>query len=365
MMWIPEYLRKNVTETNNDQTLYIDLPKNEQISFLQIELSATGIGARTTTLFIDEIDTIEVLADGSKVIGSLEPELWLYQHFLTHDGIFAPAVCTNIPGVRDTIEFNLNFGRYDFDEEYLLDTSLYNNVQLRIKYTLDVALYTTQTFRSNIVMWRPLTKLSPKGFIRNRVINKETLAAAAQVIYHDLPMTYPLRYLATRFEDLDQNIATDCTAIKLNIDEGRLILRDQNINEILDEDKRRFPVKSYYKLLHAISDATMVRGFVDNPYPRAIVSSGVLPMVWKIYWAIGEQVGLNLYDMAGAVLGGSYAMDLYVSGSNPHKCMTLYDGRNEPLDVSKFSQGKIEYTMAAYVTILHTYVQEIVQGVLS
>lgn len=364
LVWIPEYLKKNVTETNNDQTLYIDLPKNEQISFLQIELSATGIGARELVHLIDEIDTIEVLADGSKVIASLEPELWMYQHFINNNGIYAPAVCTNIPGVRDTIEFDLMFGRHRFDEEYLLDTSNYKNVQLRIKYTLDTALFTTGTFRENIIMWRPLEKLSSVGFIRNRVIKKETSNSAVETLYHDLPMTYPLRYLAARFEDIDANINSDCTAVKLNIDEGRLILRDQNINELMDEDKRRYPDISFYKLLHAFSNETMVRGFTNNPYPRAIVSSAVLPIVFKIYWAIGEQVGLNLYDMAGAVQGGSYAVDIYVSGPNPHKCLTLFDGRKEPLDVGKYTQGKIEFTMAAVETILHTYVQEIVTGAL-
>lgn len=361
-LWIPEYLKKNEIESSDDKTLYINLPKNEQISFLQIELSATGIGARTTTLLIDEIDVIEVMAEGSKVVESLEPELWMYQHFINNNGIYAPQVCTNIPGVRDTIEFDLMFGRGRFDPEYMLDTSLYNNVQLRIKYTLDTSLYTSGSFRSNIVMWRPLEKLAPIGFIRNRVVTKETSNTAVEVLTHDLPFVYPLRYVAVRAEDIDQNIQSNISSIKVNIDEGRLILRDQNINEIMDEDKRRYPDKSFYKLLHAFSDSTMVRGFTNNPFPRAIVSSAVLPIVFKIYWAIGEQVGLNLYDMAGAVQGGSYAVDVYVSGPNPHKCLTLFDGREEPLDVSKYSQGKIEYTMAAYETILHTFVQEIVTG---
>jgi hypothetical protein len=365
-MWIPEYLRKNVTETNNDQTLYIDLPKNEQISFLQVELSAQGAAvARTTTTFIDQIDSIEVLADGSKVIFSLEPEIALYAHFIGHNGIYAPCSFNNAPNARDTLEFKILFGRYPFDPDYMLDTSLYNNVQLRIKYTLDIVTnFTTATFRENIIMWRPLEKMAPIGFIRHRVIKKETSNAAVEVLYHDLPMTYPLRYLAARFEDLDQNLSTDCTAIKINIDEGRLLLRDQNINEIRDEDKQRYPEISYYKILGALSNETMIRGYTDYPYPRAIVSSGVRALMFKLYWAIGEQVGLNIYEENGVAVGDSHAIDVYVSGPNPHKCLTLFDGREESLDVTKYSEGKIEYTMAAFSTIIHTYVQEIVRGVL-
>lgn len=364
--WIPEYLTKNKTETNNAQTLYIDLPKNEQISFLSVEVSAQGSATpRTTTTLIDDIDKYEVLADGSKVLYSLEPELAAYIDFLTNGGVYPPMGFNYTPLARETHEFIIPFGRWMFDEEYLLDTSLYKSVQLQIPYNIDNARWTSGTLRHNILMWRPLNKLAPRGLIRSRTVRKETSGAAVETIYHDLPMTYPLRYLACRIEDLDQNLSTDVTAIKLNIDEGRLILADLNINEWRDMDKKRWPETNGYKVMAALSNETMVKGHTDYPYPRAIVSSGVRALIFKLYSAIGEQVGLNVYEQDGTVVTDSHAIDLHVRGPNPHKCLTLLDGRAQPFDVSKYTEGKVEYTMAAYTTVLHTFVQEVVAGKLS
>jgi len=367
MRWVPEYLKKNVTESNDDQTLYIDLPKNEQVSFLQLEVSAQFAATEpTTTTLIDTIDKYEVVADGSKVLYSLEPELAYYIDFVTHDGVLPPMGFSSGPSYRDTHQFIIPFGRHEFDEEYMLDTSLYDSVQLRIPYNIsDTDLWTTGTFRTNILMYRPLQRMTPKGIIRSRTVTKETTSAAAQTITHDLPMTYPLRYVACRVEDMDQNISTVMTGVKLNIDEGRLILFDLNDNEWLDADKRRYPQKNYYKVMAARADTTMYSSYVDYPVPRAIVSSGTMALMYKLYWAIGERCGLNTYTHDGAAAGGSYAIDCYFSSANPHSCVTLIDGRDEPFDASKYSQGKVEYTQGAYAVVFHTFVQEQVLGKLA
>jgi len=364
--WIPEYLTKNKTETSDDQTLYIDLPKNERISFLQIEVSAQGTSTpRTTTTLIDEIAKYEVLADGAKILYSLEPEIAYYVDFLTHGGIYPSMGFNYTPLARETHEFIIPFGRLPFDEKYLLDTSLYNSVQIQIPYTLDTSLFTSGTFRHNVVMWRPLEKLTPTGMIRSRVVKKETSGAAVETLYHDLPMSYPLRWVGCRFEDLDQNIATGCTAIKMNIDEGRLILADLNINEWRDLDKMRFPEKNHYWVTPALADSTYVKGHTDYPYPRSYLSSAVRGFMIKLYAAAGEQFAMNIYEHDGTVASGGHAFSFAVSGANPHKCLTLVDGREQPFDVTKYSEGKIEYTLAAYTTILHTFVQEVVTGKLA
>lgn len=365
-IWIPEYLTKNKTETSDSQTLYIDLPKNEQISFLALEVSAQGSATpRTTTTLIDEITNYEVIADGSKVLYSLEPELAYYLDFVTHGGVYPDMGFNYTPNARETHEFIIPFGRFPFDEEYLLDTALYNSVQLRIAYTLNTDRFATATFRHNVVMYRPLEKLRPTGFIRSRTIKKQTSAQAVETIEHDLPMSYPLRYLACRFEDLDQNIATDCTAIKVNIDEGRLILADLNINEWRDHDKMRWPRLNHYWVTFALTDSTYVKAHVDYPFPMSYLSSAVRAFMIKLYAAMGEQVAMNIYEQDGTTASGGHAFSVAVGGPNPHKCLTLIDGRKQSFDVTRYSQGKVEYTLAAYTTVLHTFCQEVVAGKLS
>lgn len=365
-IWIPEYLTKNKTEASSDQTLYVDLPAREQISFLQVELSvqnaATNMLLRT---IFDAIDKIEIIADGVKTIYNLEPEIASYIHFLTMNGQYPNHGFNYAPSQRQTLELIIPFGRHLFDEEYMLDTGLYDSVQLRIPYTLNATYDTLATFKHNIVMWRPLEKLSPVGFIRSRSVQKETSNTAVETISHKLPMAYPWRYLGVRAEDYDENITSGISAVKLNVDEGRLVPFDLNINELRNFDKIRYPRTGYYWITAAIANENMFKAHVDYPYPESIVSSGVRPDMFKLYWAIGEQLGLNIYYHDGTEDETVQAISVKVGGANPHKCLTLWDGRKEPFPAANYSQAKIEYDLAAKETILHTFVQEIVLGSLS
>lgn len=363
-IWIPEYLSENKTESSNDQTLYIDLPKKEQISFLKLDLSVQNVaGQQLLRTIMDVIEKIEVIADGVKTLYNLEPEIASYLQFVTQNGIFPKHNFNYTSLARQTLELIIPFGRFLYDEQYLLDTGLYDSVQLRIPYTLNATYDTLATFRHTVVMYRPLERLSPVGMIRNRTVQKEVFAGSAiETIHHKLPMALPWRFLGVRVEDVDKNIATNVTRVKLNINEGRLIPYDLRINELLDMDRVRFPEISGYKIMGSLANEDMCRGHVDYPYPRAIVSSGVQPLIFRLYWAIGEQVGLkiNLHD--GTEWTSPMAIDLHVSGSNPHKCMTLFDGREDPFPAKEHTQAKVEYTMSANAATLHTFIQEVVTG---
>lgn len=363
MRWIPEYLVKNVSYSNDAQTLYIDLPKNEQISHLHVEVSATNDATLlTTTTLIDAIDSYQVMLEGSGVLYNLSPEMAYYVDFITRGGIYPPMGFNYAPSARTTHEFVIPFGRHLFDEEYYLDTGPYQSVQLRIPYDISHARWSSGSFRVNVVMFRPMRKLSGTGVIRSRLIRSETPSAAVATLMHDLPMTYPLRYVALRLEDLDKNISAGLTSAKVNIDEGRLVLADLNVNEWLDLDQHRWPAISGYKILAALSNETMVKTNTDYPYARAIVSSATRALIFKLYWAIGEQTGLNVYEAAGTAVSDYHSIDLHVSGSNPHKCLTIIDGRDEPFPAPSYSQGKIEYTIASQTHTFHTFVQEVVAG---
>jgi len=363
MIWIPEYLKKNVTESLSAQTLYIDLPKNDQISFLQLEISAQGAAApRELTTLIDKISKYEVLADGSKTIYNCEPEIAYWVDYMTNGGILPDMGFNYTPNARETHQFIIPFGRFKFDPDYMLDTSLYDSVQLRIPYDIDDATFTDATFRTNIIMWRPLEKLSPVGFIRTRNIIKEYASAAIQVKEHDLPMSFPLRYVGARFEDQNGWVTQNCSAIKLHIDEGRVILLDQNINEIRDFEKMRFPPKNHYIITGAFTNGTTVAAHIDMPWPKSFVNTGVRALHIKTAAALGETVALNVYEADGDAVADTHAISVMVMPPLPHKCITLYDGRKSPFPVGDYSQGVIEYTLGATEQYVHTFIQEVVTG---
>lgn len=366
MRWVPEYLRKNVTETVDDQTLYIDLPKNEQIGWLQLELSMQGVATpRTTTTLIDKLGPYEVLADGVKVIYNLEAEIAYYIDFVTNGGVYPAHSFNYTPNARELHEFIIPFGRFRGDEEYLLDTSLYNSVQLRVPYSTDGTHFTSGTFRSNVVMWRPLERIpNARGLIRSRTIRKETSSAAGTVT-HDLPTTYPLRLLGVRVEDDDVNLSTNMTAAKVNMDAGRQVLLDLNVNEIRDWNKMLFPERNYYQIVPAATDATAFKAHTDYPYVRSLFSSGVRALIFKLSAAAGVQTTLNVYEADGTTASGGHAVTIQVGGPHPHQCALLVDGRDQPFDVTRYSEGEVEYTASSNTIIFHTFVQEIVLGKLA
>jgi len=362
-VWIPQYLKKNITETNDAQTLYIDLPKNDQISFIQLEVSAQGAAAvRELTTLIAKIDKYEVLADGSKTIYNCEPDIAYWIDYMTNGGILPDMGFNYTPNARETHQFIIPFGRFKFDPDYMLDTSLYDSVQLRIPYDISDAVFTDGTFRTNVVIWRPLEKLSPVGFIRTRNIIKEYASAAIQIKEHDLPMSYPLRYVGARFEDQNGNVVSNCTAIKLHIDEGRVILLDQNINEIRDFEKMRFPPKNHYIITGAFTDGTTVYSGIDQAWPKAFASAGVRALMIKTAAAVGETISLNVYEEDGVAVADSHAISVMVMPPLPHKCITLYDGRESPFNAPNYSEGVIEYTLGATEQYVHTFIQEVITG---
>ncbi|GAI12184.1 unnamed protein product [marine sediment metagenome] len=153
--------------------------------------------------------------------------------------------------------------------------------------------------------------------------------------------------------------------IKFNVDEGRLIPFDLRINELRDFDKIRYPRTGFYWIIAVLADQESCRGHVDNPYPESIVNTGLRDLIYRIYVAAGETVGLYVRFHDGSAEEGRSPLCLKVGGANPHQCLTLYDGREEPFPAASYTQAKIEYTHASYVTEVTTFIQEVVLGKLS
>lgn len=365
-IWIPEYLTKDKAETSNDQTLYIDLPENEQISFLKVQITVKNTSSiNILRSILDPIEKLEVIADGVKTLYNLEPEIASYVQFVMQNGKVANHDLVDHNGATSRFELIIPFGRFPYDEEYMLDTGLYDSVQLRIPYTLNTTYETSASLKHTVLMYRPLEKLAPIGLIRSRTIQKETSAAAVETIEHKLPMTYPWYYLGVRIEDLDENINTDLTAVKLNVDEGRLVLFDLNADELLYADADRFPDPNCYTNRITITGSGTFHTYGN----RALVNGAVVRSAegYDIAWTSskGEQGAISVFDTHATAATNYIVMSLDMPSPNPHSCLTLYDGRKEPFPAAGYTQAKVEYELAAKTTILQTFIQEIVLGKLS
>lgn len=364
-IWIPEYLTKSKTESSDDQTLYVDLPEKEQISFLKVRIQIQNTSTvNLLRSILDPIEKFEVIADGVKTIYNLEPEIASYIQFVAQNGKVAAHELYD-HGAWCRIELDIPFGRYRFDEEYMLDTGLYDSVQLRIPYKLNTTYETTGKFTHSILMYRPLEKLAPVGLIRSRTIQKEAPTAAVQTIEHKLPMTYPWYYLGVRVEDIDANINADLTAVKLNIDEGRLVLFDLKADELLYADADRFPDPNCYANRIVVTGSGTFHTFGN----RALVNGAIIRTAegYDIAWtsSVGEQSAVSIFETHATVATDAVVLSLDMPSPNPHKCLTLYDGRKEPFPAADYTQAKVEYELANKTMTLHTFIREVVLGKLS
>ncbi|GAI12880.1 unnamed protein product, partial [marine sediment metagenome] len=102
---------------------------------------------------------------------------------------------------------------------------------------------------------------------------------------------------------------------------------------------------------------------------RVLVNGAVVRKAegYDIAWtsSVGEQGMVSVFETHGTIATDYIVMSLNMPSHNPHKCMTLYDGRIEPFPAASYTQAKVEYDLANYSMTLHTFIQEIVLGKLS
>jgi hypothetical protein len=362
---ITEYLTKGKTESSDSQTLIVDLPADEQIFDLMLEIRITN----STTVYnnysiLDEIDKIEIVS-GNKTLFDLEPEMASYCAFVAQGGKLPDHRFFQGASAVSRLHLPIYFGRFPLDEEYLLDTKDYPNPQLRITYSMDTTYSATGTFTHTISYRRPLNKLSPKGFIRSWQVKQETTSAAAQTIRHELPRDLPWHYLAVRLDDVDQDINTVLSEVDVNLGSGRLHLLDVEADEAYYYDMRRFPrISSYVNQPVVTGQDTAVLTFGDWAHIRGATNVGTGARIIGVDNVAGEQCRITVLTDAGSQATDAIPVALDAPSSNPHSCLTLFDGRKQPFFPGDYKDAWVDYKINAYVITITTFIQEIVTGVI-
>lgn len=366
MSWITEYLTNGKVESTDSQTLYVDLPQNEDISLLMLEMRMTN-SATVNNLYsiLDDIDTIAVVADGVKTLVNVTSEVASYLAFVAQNGLVCDHRFFDGASAVTRLHLPIYFGRYAYDREFGLNTGNYKSVQLQITYSLNTTNFATGTFTHTFSFVRPLERINFQKLIRSRTVKTETPSASVQTITHKLPVTYPWHYLGARIQDVDADLNTDLTAVDVNIDEGRLHLLNVDMDEAYYYDKLRYRNANSYINQPVVTGQDTVHTFGEWAYPRGAVPVVLGDRIATVTSVAGEQAVLAVYDAsAGAQASDAIAVATDWPSPNPHKCFTLYDGREKPFAASGYTQGKVDYTMAALTMTIETFIQEIVQGAL-
>jgi len=369
--WQWHYLAEDLTESALDSgTLRLKLPEREQISVIDIEIHATRATGNYDDCMVDILDKIEVIADGSSVLYSMSPETAAYAHFIAIRSL-PTMLHTTYPGLEDTYRTKVCFGRYERDVDYMLDTSVYDNVYLEIPWTLNTTDFTTHTFTYTIRYLRPIQKLSPRGFIRSRDIEYGSHAWTATGHYTvDLPLTYPWYMLGARIYDIDHDLVTDIPHIKLDIDDGRLVLVDEDTDDIIRDNAERlpYPIHTIWEKLCSGGADQYVRTYMGR---TAEVNASVYDETLQGFVHLddkenAQRVKYSSFDHAGVACPTGVNMSIW--GQAYMCCIIIKDWwlnwyepvPHEPFDVTAHNSATLDFEHAALtVDDLRVFLQEI------
>jgi len=369
--WQWHYLAEDITESAIDSgTIRLKLPEREQISIIDVEIYATQLRADVSYDIMDIPEKLEVIADGASVLYSMSPETAQFIHFATIRSLPLDVKMFNagsIPHFRCKIPF----GRWERDEEYMLDTSVYNNVYLEIPWSLNTYYFTTHTLSYTVRYLRPIQKLAPKGFIRSRDIEygAHTWGAAGHY-YVTLPLKYPWYMLGCRIYDLDADMVTNIPQIKLDIDDGRLVLVDEDTDDILRDNTERLPSPLIipWKVVCTAGLSNWLRTYLGRTYEAHIqpykVGDHFDTVLRNIFSA--QQINFETVCVAGSAAASCVNVSLVGEAFNC--CIIIKDWYlnwfepvpHEPFPVGEHSEAEIDYThIAVTIDDLVTFLQEV------
>lgn len=216
---------------NTAGTKVIDVDVKDPISRIVITFKGTNNGATPTAHPAKMISKIE-LVDGSEVLYSLSgiqaQALNYYEN-----GVLPLTVMEFRNDVMCIPTFQLNFGRFLWDDVLALDPSKFRNLQLKITHNKasggsapDAGNLRVQAFVFD------QKTISPIGYLMSKEIKSYALVSSAHE-YTDLPTNDPYRRLIIQSLAAEKQPHSQFNKIKLYEDEGkRLIIPNMSTSDL-------------------------------------------------------------------------------------------------------------------------------------
>jgi len=202
-----------------------DLPKSGCYSALDIGIRLTN----GTTSGID-VDLLTVLKHISLVLNGNDYRWHIsghdfFRHYWLKNGRPMPYTWTEAANGINEVWFRMEFGRFIGDDQFGLDLSRFNNVQVQIDYDCTllgaaaVTTFTTGTFTVTIIAHQfPYSKRPPfRGMLGLREFYTATTVASGDLV-EDLPTSNPLLAVCVAAREDNVAEATDITDIEIGKD---------------------------------------------------------------------------------------------------------------------------------------------------
>jgi hypothetical protein len=219
MKWYRRFLLDQETQSSDAATRRVPLPRTGVLSGIELRLACTNGATSGLERLFDSVDRVEVVADGSNTLFSLEgTELYRWAHAII--GKEPAHVWDEGPGVVQRLTLPVLFGRAFGDDEWGLDLSQFRDVELRVQYSPTIAAtgFVTGTFQIHAVMWiadNPNNQPGVRGYIRTTQVKAFTTAASGDDITE----------LARRYSYLDMLVYCREAAIADGVDITRALIR--------------------------------------------------------------------------------------------------------------------------------------------
>jgi hypothetical protein len=200
---------------------------------LLVEMTNGATSCKDQSVY-DEIDKVEVVADGSRVIWSVtgqEARVWSHTFLKKRP----PYVRDESAAIVQSAYIFIPFGLWKYDPTHYLPPTLFTDLEIRLTVSPTIAATSFATGGNYVTIyanvWEEGTPGAFEGFLRlTQQFAFTTLASGEQQI--ELPIGNP--YLALGIYNFESGVSpeTNLSAIELDADDRRLILVEGAWNDL-------------------------------------------------------------------------------------------------------------------------------------
>lgn len=318
------------------KTKVIELDMQDIVSRIQInvelEMDGTALGDNLAAV----LSNIEIV-DGSEVLFSMSgKECQALDYYQT--GVMPYVAITDYDNNDAIITFNINFGRWLWDEKLAFDPTKFNNPQLKITHNYQACGGTPSAARMEVRAYMfDEKKITPDGFL----LSKEHYQFTSGVnnTYHDIEL--PTDHVTRRYMVVGRangyHVNDVVREIRLSEDNLKRIPYDTSIWQLLKSLRSEYPrIQEYGHFLFSTSPKAIFASPTSN---IVFKGTGETPGNAAVQVSIPARMPLSI-DAVVAELGAAE-----ISGYDPHYSFVIALGQKDLIedwyDVTKVGSLKL------------------------
>lgn len=308
--WMHTIVEDGDAQSSDSGTYKKKLPTSNFIGNINLKCSATVNNAGNNDdmdhLFIDQIDKIKLIGNGSATILDLEPKE-LRKLMTPVLGATPAQNFTGIEAETAWADFPIVLGRYKYDEEYILPAQLFKNLELIVDYSMDITdpAWDTGTFTIDVDVDEFISSADPiskKVIKRTQVENGDTKSGTISV---DMPLGGQFKRIMVMVEDEDAADGTDVTKVKFGINNFSEIVLTANWDTLQNMNKDDFNLPE-----------AVLCGSTCKANDGTILTDLGIVKDFKVA-LLNPDPTSNAVSICGAdaISGGQLTMDMYISAA--------------------------------------------------